>query len=226
LVQLAGTVAHELNNIFTAVNGNLSLLEESLQHQPESTGMIQDILKTARRGIELSQNLQAFAGRQALKRVTLDAGPVITAAVCRFRSPQFREGIIELQLEPERCLILIDPAKFEELVEELCRNAIAAGGAAFRLKIAVTRETLTGEAEGRLPPGRYVKFIFQDTGNGMSPEVLARALDPVFSTSGRPNRGWGLAKCAGFIRQCGGDIFLESAPRQGTCVKFYLPQRG
>ena len=75
LVQLAATVAHELNNIFTAVSGNLSLLEDSFDHQSPSKKVVGDVIQTARRGIELSEKLQAFAGRQKLNRTTVRPEP-------------------------------------------------------------------------------------------------------------------------------------------------------
>jgi len=66
LVQLAGTVAHELNNIFTAVAGNMSLLEANLDKKDQNASLVSDIIRTTNRGIELSQKLQTFAGRQKL----------------------------------------------------------------------------------------------------------------------------------------------------------------
>src|SRR5690242_21867577 len=81
LVQLAATVAHELNNIFTAVSGNLSLLEESFEHQSPSKKVVGDVIQTARRGIELSEKLQAFAGRQKLNRTQFDLNQVVASAL-------------------------------------------------------------------------------------------------------------------------------------------------
>ena len=83
LVQLAATVAHELNNIFTAVSGNLSLLEDSFDHQSHGKKVVGDVIQTARRGIELSEKLQAFAGRQKLNRTQFDlnrSSPPLSAA--------------------------------------------------------------------------------------------------------------------------------------------------
>ena len=76
LVELAGAVAHELNNIFTAVAGNLSLLDEELPDRESST-RIGDVIRTAQRGIALSAKLQAFAGRQPLKRKRIDASGLV-----------------------------------------------------------------------------------------------------------------------------------------------------
>src|ERR1700742_4135655 len=77
LVELAGAVAHELNNIFTAVAGNLSLLDEDLAGDGESSARINDVIRTAQRGIVLSSKLQAFAGRQPLRRKRLDVSRLV-----------------------------------------------------------------------------------------------------------------------------------------------------
>ena len=77
---------------------------------------------------------------------------------------------------------------------------------------------------GRLPAGHYVRLSVRDSGTGMSPDVVRRALDPVFSTrNGR--QGWGLAKCAGFVRQCGGEVVLSSFQSQGSAADIYLPRK-
>ena len=76
---------------------------------------------------------------------------------------------------------------------------------------------------GRLAPGAYIRLCMRDSGHGMSPDVMRRALDPLFSTKGG-HRGWGLARCAGILRQCGGDIVLSSTRGQGTAAEIYLPQ--
>jgi signal transduction histidine kinase len=83
---------------------------------------------------------------------------------------------------------------------------------------------LSNREVSKLPEGQYVKLTVRDSGSGMSPEVMRRALDPLFTT--RPgHQGWGLARCAGFLRQCGGDIALTSTKGQGTAAAIYLPKR-
>ncbi len=77
LVELAGAVAQELNNIFTAVAGNLSLLDEDLPGGTETRARIGDVIRTAQRGIALSSKLQAFAGRQKLRRARVDVGRLV-----------------------------------------------------------------------------------------------------------------------------------------------------
>src|SRR5215469_16309732 len=83
LVQLAGTVAHELNNIFTAVAGNLSLLDQEFKGEQSIT--YRDILRAAQRGIDLTSKLQAFAGRQRLDRRSIEVNSVISRTLAKLR---------------------------------------------------------------------------------------------------------------------------------------------
>src|SRR5258706_9333274 len=83
LVQLAGTVAHELNNIFTAVTGNLSLLDQEFTGEQSVT--YRDILRAAQRGIDLTSKLQAFAGRQRLERRSIELNGAVSHTLAKLR---------------------------------------------------------------------------------------------------------------------------------------------
>jgi signal transduction histidine kinase len=223
LVQLAGSVAHELNNIFTAVTGNLSLLEANLGEGSQNAGLVGDVIRTAHRGIELSQKLQAFAGRQKLNRRRFDLNHSVAEVTARLKSTILRDIEVELALLPASCLVAADPEKFRHAVEELIENAAIAMDYRGWIIINSCQLVLQNGQVGRLPAGHYIRLSVRDSGTGMSPDVMRRALDPVFSTrDGR--QGWGLAKSAGFVRQCGGEIMLSSIKSQGSAADIYLPR--
>lgn len=224
LVHLAGTVAHELNNIFTAVTGNLSLLESSGLQEGGNAGVISDVLRTANRGIELSQKLQAFAGRQKLNRTLFDLNRTVAAVITGLKRSVLRNVDIDLALLPTACFVAADEEKFQHVLEELASNAAVAMSHRGWIIVRTEYASLSAQEVGKLPEGQYVRLIVRDSGSGMSPDVMRRALDPLFST--RPgHQGWGLARCAGFLRQCGGDIVLTSTKGQGTAAAIYLPRR-
>jgi signal transduction histidine kinase len=222
LMQLAATMAHELNNIFTAVSGNLSLLEDSFEHQSQNAKVVGDVIQTARRGIELSQTLQAFAGRQRLNRSQFDLNHVVASTFADLKRSILQQINVELGLTQSECIVATDEEKFTLVLEELARNAAAAMDNRGRLVVATTSTVLKERQAGRLPPGNYVRLSVKDSGRGMMPDVAKRALDPLFSTKSG-HHGWGLARCAGFIRQSGGDILLTSLPGKGTIVDVFLP---
>jgi hypothetical protein len=215
LVQLAGTVAHELNNIFTAVAGNLSLLDQDFSGEQSLT--YRDILRAAQRGIDLTSKLQAFAGRQRLDRRSIDLNSVVARTLGRLRHSL--SGVeLDVVLGTEDFIVYADEQKLSDTVVELIKNArTAMADTGGRLTVRTQRQR-----RGNTHP--QVLLSITDNGAGMTPEVMARATDPLFTTG--PNgikTGWGLSNCAGFVRQSGGTMTLASQPGRGTTVELSLP---
>jgi signal transduction histidine kinase len=220
LVQLAGTVAHELNNIFTAVTGNLSLLEPESAASANQASTVRDIVRAAQRGIDLTSKLQAFAGRQRLHRQNVELNAVVLKTM-RALQPSLPTTNVNINLANAEFIVYADEQKLSDIIIELVKNAHAAmppvGG-------CLTVETSRHEIEGRHP---QALLRIRDNGKGMAPEVMARAMEPLFTT--RPHgikAGWGLSNCAGFVRQSGGRMSLHSEIGQGTLVEITLPLEG
>jgi signal transduction histidine kinase len=227
LVELAGAVAHELNNIFTAVAGNLSLLDDDLPDGTETSARIGDVIRTAQRGIALSSKLQAFAGRQPLRRKRVDVGRLVGRIVQGLPAVELIGIHLRVTLAREECPSFVDEDKLRASIEEILRNALAAMPAGGQI-IVETRLYMAGAEPAKnmpaLRPGRYVMIAVGDSGKGMSREVAARAVDPLFTTKAPGiHAGWGLSNCAGFVRQSGGYMTLASKLGLGTRVEFYLP---
>lgn len=215
LIQLAGTVSHELNNIFMAVAGNLSLLDHDLAG--DQLAIFQDVLRAAQRGVDLTSKLQAFAGRQRLVRRNTEIHAVVTRAL-EAQRPALEGVSLLTALAPEDFIAYIDEEKLFDTIVELVANASAAmpqsGG---RLIVKTMRQ-----AHSNGHP--HVLLSVSDNGSGMTPEVIARATEPLFTTGANGIKvGWGLSSAAGFIRQSGGVMTIASAPAQGTTVKISLP---
>ena len=215
LVQLAGTVAHELNNIFTAVTGNLSLLDPDFSDDQSAT--YKDILRATQRGIDLTAKLQAFAGRQRLVRRNIEVNSVVTQAL-EAQRPALGSVSIMTAFALEDLTVYADAQKLFDTIVELIRNAGAAmpqtGG---RLVIKTERYS-----HGNGHP--HVLLSISDNGCGMAPDVIARAQEPLFTTTPQGVRtGWGLSNASGFFRQSGGTMTLHSEPGRGTTVRATLP---
>jgi CheY-like chemotaxis protein len=120
--------------------------------------------------------------------------------------------------------VTVDPAQLELALLNLvinARDAIAEGG---RVVLGARNATIA-TGRGDLPPGDYVVLTVSDTGEGMTEEVMVRALDPFFTTKGvGKGTGMGLPLAYGFARQSGGTLSLESSPGKGTTVTLYLPR--
>jgi two-component system, NtrC family, sensor kinase len=216
LVQLAGTVAHELNNIFTAVTGNLSLLDQEIAGASNQSLTVKDIVRAAQRGIDLTAKLQAFAGRQRLHRRTIELNSVVARTLGSLRHDL--TGIsVEITLAKSEFIVYVDDQKLSDTIIELVRNAYDA--------MPPAQGCLTIKTELRQQGNRHPHALLSiaDNGCGMTPEVAARAMEPLFTTSPHGKAGWGLSNCAGFIRQSGGAMTLTSEPGRGTTVEISLP---
>lgn len=217
LVQLAGTMAHELNNIFTAVTGNLSLLDQRALGSEHHADTVEDIVRAAQRGIDLTSKLQAFAGRQRLNRRHADMNEVVARTMRDLRAT-FGSAELKVTISADPLPLYVDEEKLSGTIRELIKNARAAlpqtGG-------QILVETLMVEKAGA---ASFARLCIRDNGKGMSAEVMARATEPLFTTCPNGIRsGWGLSQSAGFIRQSGGCLSLSSELGQGTLVEILLP---
>jgi len=211
LVRLAGKISHELNNICTALIGNLALLEHSVEDE-ESVMTIGEVRRSTERVIGLSAKLQAFAGRQLLYPEPVDINDAVIHAIEPLLPSLLKDTDLVMDLAKEDCIAAVDKEKFQTAISELVHNACASMGANGKLTIKTRVQDARVE----------VRVI--DTGSGMPQNVLAHAMDPLFTT--KPSymkAGWGLSEVAGFVRQLGGEIALQSRLGQGTSVTLRLP---
>jgi signal transduction histidine kinase len=211
LVRLAGKISHELNNICTALIGNLALLEHSAEDE-ESASTIGEVRKSAERVIGLSAKLQAFAGRQLLYPEPVDINDAVIHAMEPLLPSLLKDTDLVMDLAKEDCIAAVDEEKFRAAISELVNNACASMGANGKLTV----KTRVQDAQ--------VEIRITDTGSGMPQQVLSRAMDPLFTTKPSYTKaGWGLSEVAGFVRQLGGEITLQSKLGQGTSVTLRLP---
>jgi signal transduction histidine kinase len=218
LVKLAGSLAHELANIFTAAAGNLSLLDDYPAENEAYRQIFIDIRRAYTRGFDVIDRLKAISGRQALHVERTDLNPLIEAALEDLRPALVPRIAIELRLSEEPCIADIDRDCFRGALTELVANAREAmpkGG-----KLRVESQIVAGDGKAS-----FVRVSVGDTGIGMKPDIAAHAFEPLVTTKSKDFRnGWGLTICEGFTRQCGGFAELESESGRGTRVSLTLPQ--
>ncbi len=220
---MAGALAHELNNIFTAVVGNLSFLEEDVKGQNASK-ILDDVRRTALRGMELSQRLQKFAGRQPLQRTRLDLNTEVIRVITELKRNVLQRFDLKLQLEGQECPVFSDKSQLHQVLEEIFKNAAAAMPPGEVLRISSANVVLKSREVASLAAGPYVKLTVRDRGHGMTSEIVSRAAEPFFSTKSKSaDMGWGLSTAVGFAQQSGGTLILSSVPELGTQVEIYLP---
>jgi signal transduction histidine kinase/CHASE3 domain sensor protein/DNA-binding response OmpR family regulator len=225
--QLTGGVAHDFNNLLTVILGNVESLKRKIR-DPEQMRVIDMVLAAAERGASLTRQLLAFARRQPLEPRPLDVNRLI-ADMDSFLQRSLGEQIkVETVISPGLWTVLADASQLQNAILNLAlnaRDAMADGGVLTIEAANATLDAAYARAHAEVQPGSYVMIAITDTGCGMSPEVVARAFEPFFSTKGQDKgSGLGLSQVFGFVKQSGGHVKIYSELGSGTTVKLYLPR--
>ena len=231
--RLAGGVAHDFNNMLTAIKGYSELLLGELQPGTRSHHEARQILRAAEQASSLPEQLLAFARRQPLEAKLVDINKLATTA------SQLLRHLIGERIElitipaPQPAFAMVDPDRVEQILVNLALNARDAMPDGGSLTIAVSTTPITAEAAlmqdgGASDPGgragSFVVISVADDGHGMDADTRDRAFEPFFTTKPRgTGSGLGLASVHGTVRQSGGFVQLESEPGQGTTVRLLFP---
>ncbi|HEX4913965.1 MAG TPA: ATP-binding protein, partial [Vicinamibacterales bacterium] len=221
--RLASGIAHDFNNLITVLIG---YSDELLEHVPENSEvryLAESVRRATDRAATLTQQLLAFSRRQAAVAHSIDLNRLITSMDDMLRRLLGSQIRIQMSLAPNLATISADESQISQVIMNLAvnaRDAMTKGGV---LSIS-TSEVVLGEEHLDVIPGRHVLLTVADTGEGMSTEVRERLFEPFFTTKdiGR-GTGLGLSMVHNVVRQCGGQIKVESTPGAGTTVQVYFP---
>lgn len=225
--QLAGGVAHDFNNILTAMLLQLNILEEDPRLGGEAHDVLVEVVKGARRAADLTRQLLLFSRRSArqVKLVNLND---LLADLQKMLLRLLGEHIaFETTFEPELPPISADPGMLQQVVVNLCVNARDAMPKGGRLTVRTTVVDLDpGRAQIRASAraGRFVCLSVTDTGCGMDASTLVHLFEPFFTTKEVGHgTGLGLATVHGIVQQHDGWMDVQSTVGQGTTFRVYLP---
>ncbi len=227
--QLSGAVAHDFNNLLAIILSNLRFLHGrcGADADAELGEILGDALSAAEDGAVLTRRLLAFARQQPLEPQWFDLDLFIEHTGRFLRRLTGKDIELVVRRTGGALPVRVDRQQFESVLLNLAINARDAMPAGGRLTIDLHRHSAPawGQGHGGLAPGRYALVRVSDTGTGMSPETLARACEPFYSTKPMgKGSGLGLSTALSFARQSGGDLRIESALGQGTSVSLYLPE--
>ena len=224
--QLTGGIAHDFNNLLGVVIGNAEFLLDALREDLSSTHLAQEILDSALSGADLTRRLLAFARRQTLQPRRIDLNAYLPNHVAIIRRLLGETIQISVSLAEDLWPTRVDPSQVGDALLNLAINARDAMPHGGRIGISTANVHVgPDEQSPELAQGDYVVLSVMDTGTGMPPEVLERALEPFFTTKGPGvGSGLGLSMIFGFAKQSGGHLAIESQPGQGTTVRLYLPR--
>lgn len=223
---LAGGIAHDLNNVLTPILMGAKLLALD-RPAHERAGLLATIIASTERGAGLIKQLLSFAGGIQGERAPVQIQQVVneTQGILRHTLPKSIR--IEAHVAPDCLPVNGDATELSQVLMNLCinaRDAMTEGGC---LQIAAENAVLTGNPEAIHPDahlGPYVVLRVEDTGAGMTPQVLDKIFDPFFTTKGfGKGIGLGLATSQGIVRSHGGFINVYSEPGKGSRFAVYLP---
>jgi len=226
--RLAGGVAHDFNNVLTAIFGYADLLLDQFADDDPRQADVLEIRNAAERAAALTRQLLAFSRKQMIQPKVLYLNDVV-ASLHKLMSRLVGEDIpIEIRTAGDLWGVRADPGQIEQVLMNLAANSRDAMPEGGSLTIS-TENTVVVEEDGRDRPGLragdYVTLSVSDTGLGVPEDVRAHIFEPFFTTKALgKGTGLGLATVYGIVKQNGGGIYLESEDGKGTRFMIYLPR--
>jgi PAS domain S-box-containing protein len=225
--QLAGGIAHDLNNVLQVITlaSHLALTSSDPGFKDEK---IRELNAAAQKGAGVIRQLLAFSRRQVMRPEVLNLNDIVCEAM-QLLNHLLREDIqLNLDLDPDLGKIKADPVQITQVILNLAlnsRDAMLDGG---QLEISTENYEVTGESEsvsGQVAPGSYVRLIVRDTGIGMDEATKSRIFEPFFTTKelGK-GTGLGLSTVYGIVIQSGGFIKFDSTVGAGTTFFVAFPR--
>ena len=223
---LAGGVAHDLNNLLSPIIGYGEMLLEDRGLDVEQKESVNEIVNAGFRARDLVRQLLAFSRKQTLSYKPVNLNMVVNGVENLLRRT-IRENItLDLCLSPDIQTVMADIGQIEQVIMNLAVNAADAMPDGGRLSIETASVFLDeeyAESHEDIRPGRYVMLSVSDTGTGIDDETRAQMFEPFFSTKGEQGTGLGLATVYGIVKQHEGNIWIYSELGKGSTFKVYLP---
>jgi signal transduction histidine kinase len=228
--QLAGGIAHEFNNILTAIVGFGTLLAERVSGDDSAAAQVREILSGAERASTLTRDLLAFSRRQVLRPTLVDLSELVPNLARMLRGVVGSHIDLRVRCGERLPCILADRAQLEQAITNLAINARDAMPDGGKLMIELDEVMLDQaycDSHVSTKPGPHLRLTISDTGVGIAPELVGRVFEPFFSTRGAAvASGLGLSTVYGIVKQTGGNIWVYSEPGLGTTFKLYFPVEG
>ena len=235
--RLAGGVAHDFNNMLTAITGYGEMVRGALPIGDPLRLDIDEILKAADRAAGLTRQLLAFSRQQVLQPRLVNLNDIVQDMEKLVQRLIGEDIAFETSLLADLGWAKADPGQIEQVVLNLCVNARDAMPNGGTLTIETANVELDGSSNnngvddndgetesGGRTHGEFVMLAVSDNGTGMDAETRARIFEPFFTTKADKGTGLGLATVYGIVKQSGGDIWVYSEPNQGTTLKVFLPR--
>ncbi|MGG5821215.1 ATP-binding protein [Falsiroseomonas sp. HW251] len=225
LGQLAGGIAHDVNNVLQAAASGARLIQRRPAEADQVKRLAGMVLEASERGASVARRLLAFARQGELRAAAVEARAMLEDLAEVLRHTLGAGIEVRLAVAAPLPPLHADKGQLETVLLNLATNARDAMEAGGVLTLSAGEERFEARNPAGLPPGSYLRLSVADTGAGMDAATLARASEPFFTTK-PPGRGTGLglAMARGFAEQSGGTLAIGSAPGRGTTVTLWLPR--
>jgi len=229
IARLAGGVAHDFNNLLAVIGGRARVAQQQIGPDHPAAEDIDSILAATESGAGLTRRLLAIGreGEPGIRTVPTDLCALLDDAADLLRGGLPDDVVMHLEVPSGEVVIRADPQRIHQVTMNLAinaRDAMPHGGQLdLRVRQVELEEALPARY-GDVPAGAWVVLEVQDTGEGMTEDILDRMLEPFFTTKERDEgSGLGLAVVHGIVEGLGGRFDVESSPGEGTRVSIYLP---
>jgi two-component system, cell cycle sensor histidine kinase and response regulator CckA len=225
--RLAGGVAHEFNNMLTAITGYAELIVKNSAPEEPIHKYSQGIVSAAHRAAQTTQQLLAFSRRQVIQPKVVAVNEVIRETAQLLQRMVGEEIQVILRLNESCGPVHLDPNQLSQMLVNLglnARDSMTRGGKLIIETNPAHLDHAYVTKHVQVKPGPYVLLSVSDTGIGIEPELQAHVFEPFFTTKEQAEGGGlGLATVYGIVRQNDGQIWVYSEPGAGTTFKVYLP---
>lgn len=226
--RLAGGVAHDFNNMLSVILGNLEMALEQVEKGSALYADLKEAKEAAKKSADITRQLLTFSRKEKLKPVAIDVNLYMENMLKMLRRMIGEHITLNWQAGADASMVLMDTSYFNQMITNLCLNARDAMGERGTICITTGNRLLDDVFCEQYPdvvPGNYVSIAVQDTGCGMTPDIIAHIFEPFYTTKEHgKGTGLGLATIYGIVKQCGGCLEVESVPGQGSTFTVYLPQ--
>lgn len=226
--RLAAGVAHDFNNILTAILGYSSMLLLEKNLEPGVTEQLQEISKAAERASQLTRQLLTFSRKQTIQSKVLDLNETLKSLTHMLQRIIGEDIVLEVNAQKEPSVIQADQSMLEQVLVNLVINARDAMPKGGKITISTEMEEVSSARARKNPEaraGNFIRLHVSDTGVGMNRDVQARIFEPFFTTKERgKGTGLGLATAYGIVKQHEGWIELSSEEKHGATFNIYFPQ--
>ncbi|WP_416067362.1 two-component system VirA-like sensor kinase [Rhizobium sp. ZK1] len=224
---LAGGIAHEFNNVLSAIQGYGEMAVQLLRRPSTTRHYVQEILRSGARAKHIVDQILTFSRKRERTTKPFDVADAVADVLPLLRVTLGSHVIIESNLDERPAVIEGNPVDVHQLAMNLCKNASQASSRGQKVIISVevietTRRRLLSHGEVR--PGKHVCLVVQDEGPGIADHVLPHIFEPFFTTNAKTGgSGLGLSAVHGIVSALGGSIDVTSEPGLGSAFRLFLP---